>query len=140
MIWRRVTPNHYFGLREYQPQGYPVRVMTPERTLVDGLEYPSLCGGFENVLRAWVRARDTLDLDALIEVVEQFDIGVLRQRVGFILDQLRLTHPAVESWRAQAKRGGSSKLLSSAPYASTYSERWNLSINASVAVLSETVA
>ncbi len=138
--WIRVTPDRYFGLREYQPQGYPVRVTTPERTLVDGLQDPSLCGGFEHVLQAWMRARDTLDLAALVEIVERFDVGVLRQRVGFILDQLDLSHPAVEAWRALAKRGGSSKLLGTEPYAPTYSERWSLSINAPIAVLSEGVA
>ena len=133
--WVRVTPGRYFGLREYQPQGYPVRVMMPERALVDGLQDPSLSGGFENVLRAWVRARDMLDLDALLE------IGVLRQRVGFILDQLGLAHPAIEMWHAHAKRGGSSKLVGSAPYdGAHYSERWSLSINAPIAVLSESIA
>ncbi len=138
--WIRVTPDRYFGFREYQPQGYPVRVTTPERTLVDGLQDPSLCGGFQNVLQAWVRAHDTLDLSALVEIVDRFDVGVLRQRVGFILDQLDLSHPAVEAWRTLAKRGGSSKLLGSEPYAPTYSERWSLSINAPIAALSEGVA
>ncbi len=138
--WIRVTPDRYFGLREYQPQGYPVRVTTPERTLVDGLQDPSLCGGFEHVLQAWTRARDTLDLAALVEIVDRFDVGVLRQRVGFILDELDLAHPAVEAWRTLAKRGGSSKLLGSEPYAPTYSERWSLSINAPIAALSGNVA
>ncbi len=139
--WVRVPSNRYFGLREYQPQGYPVRVTMPERTLVDGLQEPHFCGGFENVLRAWVRARDTLDLDVLVEIVEQFDVAILRQRVGFILDQLDLPYPPVEKWRAGAKRGGSSKLLGTAPFDGTHiSERWNMSINAPVAVLSENVA
>lgn len=139
MHWIRIAPDRYFGLREYQPQGYPVRVTTPERTLIDGLQDPELCGGFENVLRAWVQARDTLDLDTLIEVIDQYNVGVLRQRVGFVLDQIGLSHPSVEAWRTKAKRGGSSKLLGIAPYAPTYSERWNLSINAPVSVLSESV-
>ncbi len=138
MRWVRVTPDRYFGLREYQPQGYPVRVTTPERTLVDGLQDPALSGGFENVLRAWVRARDILDLDALAEIVDRFNIEVMRQRVGFILDQLGLAHPAIETWRTRAKRGGSSKLVGSTPYdGGYYSERWNLSINAPIAILSE---
>ncbi len=137
--WIRVTPDRYFGVREYQPHGYPVRVTTPERTLVDGLHDPSLCGGFQHVLQAWARARDTLDLAALAEIVDRFDVAVLRQRVGFILDQLDLSHPTVDAWQPLAKRGGSSKLLGSEPYAPTYSERWSLSINAPIAALSEGV-
>jgi predicted transcriptional regulator of viral defense system len=135
--WIRVPVAHYFGMRNYQPHGYPVRVTTPERTLIDGLQDPTRCGGFENVLRAWSRMRDRLDIDTLVKVIEQFNIAVLRQRVGFILDQLGIVDPAVETWRTKAKRGGSSRLLSAAPYAPTYSERWNLSINAPISALHE---
>jgi predicted transcriptional regulator of viral defense system len=126
-----------FGTAEYRPRGYPVRVTTPERTLLDGLLHPDWCGGGGKLLRAWVQVRDTLDLEALVELVEQFDVGLLRQRVGFILDELGLEHPRVAQWPAQARRGGSSKLVGSAPFASSYSEKWKLSINAPVDVLRE---
>jgi predicted transcriptional regulator of viral defense system len=138
--WIRIPAGRYFGIRDYQPNGYPVRVTTPERTLVDGLEQSALCGGLENVLQAWSRAQDTLDIDGLVEVVEQFNIAVLRQRVGFILDELDIKHPRVERWRATARRGGSSKLVADAPYAPTYSERWNLSINAPITALAADTA
>jgi predicted transcriptional regulator of viral defense system len=124
-----------FGTAEYRPRGYPVRVTTPERTLLDGLLHPEWCGGFDNVLRAWVHARDTLDLGAIVELVERFDVAVLRQRVGFILEELGLEHPRVAEWPAQARRGGSSRLLGSAPFAPSFSERWKLSINAPIDVL-----
>ncbi len=139
MHWVRVTPKRLFGFQEYRRQGYPVRVTTPERTLADALLDPELCGGWETVLRAWARARDTLNLNSLVHVVEQFDIAVLRQRVGFLLDELGIPSPIVEGWRAGARRGGSSRLLGSAPYAPTYSERWNLSLNASLAALTESM-
>ncbi|MCY1083553.1 type IV toxin-antitoxin system AbiEi family antitoxin domain-containing protein [Archangium lansingense] len=126
-----------FGTMEYRPRGYPVRVTTPERTLLDGLMHPEWCGGFEKVLRAWVHVRDTLDVDELVELVEQFGVAVLRQRVGFILDELQLEHPKVELWPARAKRGGSSRLVGSEPFASTYSEKWKLSVNAPIDVLRE---
>ena len=137
VTWFRVAPRHYFGLGEYRPRGYPVRVTTPERTLLDGLLHPDLCGGIEVVLRAWALAYDTLDLDLLVRYVDQFGIGVLRQRAGFILDELGLAHPALEQWRVAAKRGGSSKLVAATPYAPIYSERWSLSLNAPLTALHE---
>lgn len=137
VTWYRLDPRRYFGTGEYRPRGYPVRVTTPERTLLDGLLRPELCGGIEVVLRAWARERDTLDLDSLVLNVDQFEIGVLRQRVGFILDELRLAHRALDRWQAEAKRGGSSKLVASAPYAPTFSERWSLSLNAPLMALRE---
>jgi predicted transcriptional regulator of viral defense system len=124
-------------MADYQPHGYPVRVMTPERTLVDGLQQPDLCGGIETVLRAWVAARDLLDVERVIEYTERFDVVVLRQRVGYVLEAIGLGHPTLETWRRGAHRGGSSKLVGSASYAPVYSERWNLSLNAPVAALEE---
>ncbi|MBA2278617.1 MAG: hypothetical protein H0W06_12730 [Chloroflexia bacterium] len=136
--WTRVRPQRFFGESVYQPHGYPVRVMTPERTLLDGLLHPDLCGGIANVLRAWALARDVIDLDALVYHVERFNVAVLRQRVGFILDELERGHSLAEEWRASANRGGSSKLVGSAPYSSTYSDRWNLSLNGPTYLLHET--
>ena len=136
MQWIHVRPERYFGFQEQMVDNCLVRVTTLERTLIDCLQEPIWGGGIENVLRAWALSRNSINLDALIDVVNRFDIGVLRQRVGFILDELELVHPSVEAWRSlYAQRGGSSKLLASAPYAPTYSERWSLSINAPTTAL-----
>lgn len=135
--WHRIAPNRMFGYAEYVPHGYPIRVTTPERTLLDGLQQPEFCGGLSNVLRAWRISRDTLNFEALIHTTEQFDIGLLRQRVGYVLEELGLTHPILEKWQASSHRGGSSKLLGAAPFAPTFSERWKLSINAPISALHE---
>jgi predicted transcriptional regulator of viral defense system len=130
--WHRVP---FFGTAEYRPRGYPIRVTTPERTLLDGLLHPEWCGGSEHVLRAWALARDLIHLDRLVDYTEQFDIALLRQRVGFIVEELGLSHPAIEKWPALAKRGGSSKLAGNAPFSSQFNPRWNLSINVPIDVL-----
>lgn len=133
--WIHIKPERYFGIGHYQPHGYTILVTTPERTLLDALQSPEVSGGLDNVLEAWLLARDTLDVDALVHFVERFDINLLRQRAGFLLEELGLAHAALDRWQALAGRGGSSRLLASAPYASTFSERWNLSINAPVDIL-----
>lgn len=135
--WFRLSLPRFFGMADYRPHGYPVRVMTPERTLVEGLQQPDLCGGIETVLRAWVAARDLLEVERVVQYTERFGIAVLRQRVGYVLEMLGLHHPMLAAWRQGARRGGSSKLLGSAPYAPVYSERWSLSLNAPVVVLEE---
>lgn len=138
--WLRIKPERFFGFADYQPLGYPIRYMTPERTLIDGLQNPNLCGGITNVLRAWVRAQDTIDLDVLLHQVERFNVAVLRQRVGYIIDQIGLSHPIVERWRGASQRGGSSRLVASEPFAATFDERWSLSINTPVDILHEYAA
>jgi predicted transcriptional regulator of viral defense system len=137
VTWFRIKPERFFGFVDYQPLGYPLRYTTPERTLIDGLQNPDPSGGIASVLRAWVLARDTLDLDLLVNQVERFGVAVLRQRVGYVLDQIGLSHPKVERWRVSAQRGGSSRLVASEPFATNYDERWNLSLNAAVDVLHE---
>ncbi len=139
VTWRQVKSERFFGLGVYQPHGYPVRITTRERTLLDSLQEPELSGGVENVLRAWSLARDTLNLTMLASYVDRFDIALLRQRAGFVLEELGLSHPQIEEWRESARRGGSSKLVASAPYSSAYSERWNLSINAPIDVLRDEI-
>ncbi|MDQ6907259.1 MAG: hypothetical protein M3176_10550, partial [Chloroflexota bacterium] len=135
--WTGTKLARYFGIHEYRPRGYPVRVTSPERTLLDGLVQPVISGGLTNVLKAWVAARDTLDVQLLTVYVDRFDIKVLRQRAGFILEELELAHPQLARWQAHASRGGSSKLSASEPYSPTFNERWNLSINVPTNVLRE---
>ena len=137
--WHQLTAGPAeVGTAEYRPHGYPVRVTTPERTLVDAIHHPEWCGGFSKALQAWIQARDTLDLDLLVETVDAFGVNILRQRAGFIMEELGLHHPALEEWVKLAKRGGSSRLVGGEPFASQFSERWKLSINAPVGVLTET--
>ena len=68
---------------------------------------------------------------------ERFNVAVLRSRVGYVLDRIGLSHPNLETWRASSRRGGSSRLVGSEPFARTFDERWNLSINGPVGVLDE---
>ncbi len=109
--------------------GLPIYVTDLERTLLDAIRLPDKAGGIMNALRVWRSAKDRLSLDTLIQYVERFESGVLFQRAGFVLEQLKLDHPRLSQWRSDLQRGGSMKLVPSRPYASTYSERWNLSIN-----------
>jgi len=135
--WHRLVSKRIFGTSASHYHGYPVRVTTPERTLLDGLLHPDWSGGFANVLRAWAGYRDLIDLKALVKYVDQLDVRILRQRAGFLMEELGLRHPALDIWVTQAHRGGSSKLNGGAEFSSQFSERWQLSINAPIDVLRE---
>jgi predicted transcriptional regulator of viral defense system len=121
----------YFGYAEYSPKSYPVRVMTVEKTLIDGLANPEWGGGFANVLEAWANAKDALNLRAVLEFTDRQDVALLKQRVGYVLEELGFSDPSLNEWAAHAKRGGSSRLLGSAAFAPNFSARWKLSLNAS---------
>ena len=102
--WSGVESRRFFGVSEYRRFGYPLRVTDRERTLLDGLRSPELCGGLENVLRAWVLSSDVLNVDTIFEYVDRFDIAVLRQRAGFIMDTLGVSHPTLKQWQSLAQR------------------------------------
>jgi predicted transcriptional regulator of viral defense system len=133
--WVTVNPARFWGFGIFQPSGYPMRVTTLERTLIDGLQTPELCGGIAKVFEAWANSRDVMNVEALVGQVERLDIGILRQRVGYILDTLNLNHPQLMQWREGSQRGGSSRMVASAPFSPEYNQRWNLSLNAPVHLL-----
>ena len=128
--WTRTKPEWAFGATVGLVQGNSVYVTDLERTLVDTLRFPDKCGGVLEVVQAWARAREDLGIDKTIRYTQRIGQGILRQRVGFMLEQLDLHHADLDAWAARSKRGGSSKLFGNREFASTYSERWNLSLNA----------
>ncbi|MCY3019250.1 MAG: hypothetical protein NTW87_09520 [Planctomycetota bacterium] len=132
-VWTSVKNEWYFGFEE---RGW-LRVMTLERTLLDGLREPQLCGGMSEVLRVFRRSRSTINLSRLVEYANTFNIRLLRQRAGFVLTRLGLAHPELAKWKRQAQRGGSSRLLAGAPFSSTYDADWSLSINCPATALEE---
>lgn len=140
VIWSRVRPDRFYGMSVYEPGGFKMRVTSPERTLVDATQEPELCGGMANVLTAWVAARHIVDVDSIISIVDRYGVAILRQRVGYILDQLGLGHPRLDEWMARAHRGGSSKLVGSEPFETAHDDRWNLSLNGPVWVLRDEAA
>ena len=123
--WITVHNKWFFG---HEDRG-KLRLANLERTLLDGLREPELCGGMGEVLRVWREARGTVKIPLLIEYGNAFNICVLRQRIGFVMERLGLGHPELEKWKRQAHRGGSSRLLASAPFAAAHDKDWRLSIN-----------
>lgn len=129
--WHRLKRGSVaLGTAVYRPRGYPVRVTDPEMSLLDSLQNPEWAGGWDNVMRAWSMAADLLDVERLVAHVEAYDLSILQQRVGWLLEELEIDHPALDQWASEAVRGGSSRLLASAPFSPTISERWKMSLNA----------
>jgi predicted transcriptional regulator of viral defense system len=64
---------------------------SPERTLVDGLLRPDLCGGMETVVVVWARARERSDVrwGLVAEIAARIGGATLR-RVAFLLRELGL--------------------------------------------------
>jgi predicted transcriptional regulator of viral defense system len=137
ILWSQTKAEWDFGHVVGYVQANPIYITDLERTLLDVLRFPDRSGGAMEVLRMWKRAATRLRLDILIDYVGRFDQTLLRQRVGFILEQLQLTHPILQDWASNSVRGSSAKLIANLDFSRTFSERWNLSINVQDTVLSE---
>lgn len=135
--WHKSKPQWDFGDAVGYSQGCPIYITNLERTLLDALRFPGRCGGVAEVLRIWRRALPSLAMDVLIDYVGRFGQTLLRQRVGFILEKLGVTHPILQEWASKSVRGSSAKLFATLDFSPTFSERWNLSINVPDTVLSE---
>jgi predicted transcriptional regulator of viral defense system len=109
-----------FGHTISYSQGLPIYVTDVERTLLDTLRAPADSGGVALVFRAWRQARNSLDVDRLTEYTERFDQGILRQRVGFVLEALGLEHPRLGLWKQNLLRGSSVKLVAAEAFAQEF--------------------
>jgi predicted transcriptional regulator of viral defense system len=134
--WIQTKGEWEFGVSVVHSHGIPLYMTDPERTLLDALRRPEESGGMTNVLRAWRRATDLVNMDTLTKYAEQLG-KIMRQRAGFILERLHVEHPIFRDWQLDLLRGSSVKLLANQPFSSTFSPRWNLSLNVPSEVLGE---
>ena len=132
--WTQLSWEPGFGVIVGYSFGIPIYVTDVERTLLDAIRMPEKSGGIEKVLQAWKTAED-IDVDKLVTYTDRYDNQVLRQRVGYLLEKLGMTHPGLAEWRHGLQRGGSVKLVARNPYAETFSAEWNLSLNVPPSVL-----
>jgi predicted transcriptional regulator of viral defense system len=108
----------------------PLRVATIGRVFLDMLREPKLCGGMQHVLDVYKQeARRYLKF--IIDEVERHGQPIDKVRAGFMLSEVcGLDNPIFSKWESFAQRGGSRKLDPEEEFATRYSERWMLSINA----------
>lgn len=84
----RALPDMGGGVVERRHAGGLVRVTTLERTLVDVLDAPQRCGGWEEAWRSLAMV-EFFDLDVVIEYADRLGSALTAARVGLFLEQHR---------------------------------------------------
>jgi len=81
-----VAPRKFFGFQSYDVYGRSVSISSPEKTLVDCIDRPELCGGSTELTRIVYGGRSEVDLSKLIAAALAVKSAALLQRLGFLLD------------------------------------------------------
>ncbi len=79
-----------YGVTCQKHSGVDVRVTNFERTLVDVLDRPELCGSWEEIWRS-LESVEFFDLDQVIEYVGLLENATTAAKVGFFLERHKET-------------------------------------------------
>ncbi|MEX2498312.1 MAG: type IV toxin-antitoxin system AbiEi family antitoxin [Wenzhouxiangellaceae bacterium] len=129
------THRQDFGLETLDRAGTPLKITGLERTLVDALDRPELCGGWEEVWRS-LDMIEYLDLQAVCSYAEALENATTAAKVGWYLEVNR--NPLMVEDRTLEKLQSLSPasphhLDRSSHEPTRYLSRWNLVVPISVA-------
>jgi len=88
----RVKPSDYFGIEEkWVTKQERASVSDLERTIVDCLARPELCGGVPEAAKGIWLAKEKINYVKLLEYTKKIGIKAVAKRLGFILQLLELS-------------------------------------------------
>ena len=84
---RRVAAENFFGIKRFFIGEASVWITDIEKTLLDGLAAPKLCGGFREVMHAFSEAIDKIDANTLWGYAQKMPT-VISKRAGWIFEKM----------------------------------------------------
>lgn len=130
----RVRNGKFFAtVRRSAGQGQLI-VTDREKTLVDALDHPELCGGTGQVVEMLPPAAEALDWDRLEHCAERLGSGAVYKRLGWLVEHVggkaRVPDRAkrIEGWRLRLTGGYAPLEPGGSPTGPTES-RWRLRLN-----------
>lgn len=134
-----ITPSRIWGTtHEWATASERVEVSDLERTMIDCLNNPRLCGGVSEVAKGIYARRADIDHVKLLQYVERFGSSAVAKRLGFLVELYDLSGETADRLRRMANP--SYVLLDpSLPPAGRHWHRWRLRINVDPEQLKEIV-
>ncbi len=125
-----LAPHKFFGFQTISIEDQPVRITTPAKTLVDGLDRPDLCGGIVELAKGLNRyAGNGPNWPQLTADARQLGNRTVFKRLGHLAEILGLEVGAwLDHWRAEISPG---ETLLDPRYGrrGPYHAGWNLRLN-----------
>jgi predicted transcriptional regulator of viral defense system len=137
-----LSPHKFFGIQTVTIEEQPVRITTPSKTLVDGLDRPDLCGGIVELakgLSRYASAERSEPLGGenrtgqhwahLTADAQRLGNRTVFKRLGYLAEVLGLdVGEWIERWRAEISPG-ETLLDPRYGYRGSYHAGWNLRVN-----------
>jgi len=128
-----VAQRKFFGVIRQWSGGAAFRITDSEKTVIDALDRPDLCGGMPLVVDALTRLAD-LDWDRLDRYLARFDSGAVYKRIGYLSEMLAMDIPQAsrrqEAWRRRCSQGVA-LLDPRGPRRGAIVSRWRVRVNVS---------
>ncbi len=83
-----VKKDRFFGIQDMKYADRKLKVSNLEKTILDCLERPELCGGISDLAVMIYDSAERIEWQKLVDYVKLFNNGALAQRLGCILEKL----------------------------------------------------
>lgn len=121
-----ISKNKFFGIEKIHEKN--IYFSDKEKTIVDCMDRPDLCGGIYEIMRAIKGARETLNLERMFEYSIRLKNDAVLRRLGYISEMLGIdTPPKFQSLRFIGFRWLDPSVPKKKIY--TYSRRWGVKSN-----------
>ncbi len=130
----RVLSEKFFGTVERTAGQSKFSVTDREKTLVDALDRPDLCGGIRQVIEMLPGAAEAVRWEKVEAYLEKMGSGALYKRLGLLVEMLGgKVHPPdrkrrLEAWRSRLT-GGYAPLDPGGPASGPVNSRWRVRVN-----------
>jgi predicted transcriptional regulator of viral defense system len=89
----------FFGIDNVDAYGTTVKMTEPEKTVLDSIFKPATAGDIPEIVAMLWQGKNKLDLQKLVDYSLKYDSQSLVQRLGFLLDYLKIEIPIAERAR-----------------------------------------
>ena len=130
-VFVTVHERKMFGTMEVKVENRPVRISTPEKTVIDCLDHPEHCGGIEEVAKAIYFEHRNLDFKKITDMAEKVGNRTIIKRLGYLLERLGI--PEYDDLLTGLNISkGYSRLDPKLPKRGKIVERWKLRVNVKI--------
>lgn len=125
-----VQPKDIWGVEDaWATTSQQVKVSDLERTIIDCLGRPDLCGGASEVAKGIWAKRNNIDYSKLVDYAKKVGRKSIAKRLGFLLEIYGLGTPEIEDGLKAMLTRTYSSLDPTLPVSGRYNGAWKLRIN-----------